>query len=238
MVCRNVPFIISCTVNWGDFGQIYTIFIDIFIMMNWIKCFTWGLVSTMYVWATHIIYALNSSWLLHSHTFTVKPGPKSPWSLGWLWTPKHMVFQSNTASRIQNEIVCDLFGTTYKLLTQTVPFVIKPVDVRLNCSFPPNLWKVWPLRNWLMSLVYFCSETINFRRKLHKTNIIGMPPRFSHRDMYIAPSSGHTSFNFNMPFKLLLRRCEGCFLMFGVKIYERLMEIHILYKQIYKQINL
>ena len=43
--------------------------------------------------------------------------------------------QSNTAPRIQNEIVCDLFETRYKLLTQTVPFIIKPVDVRFNCSF-------------------------------------------------------------------------------------------------------
>ena len=36
--------------------------------------------------------------------------------------------------------------------------------------------------------------------------------------MYIAPSSGHTSFNFNMPFKLILRTMWGCFLMSGVKI--------------------
>ena len=28
---------------------------------------------------------------------------------------------------------------------------------------------------------------------------------------YIAPSSGHISFNFNMPFKLILRRCEVVF---------------------------
>ena len=61
------------------------------------------------------------------------------------------------------------------------------------------------------ALGIFLFETINFRRKLHKTNIIGMPREFSHRDMYIAPSSGHTSFNFNMPFKLILRRCEVVF---------------------------
>ena len=37
--------------------------------------------------------------------------------------------------------------------------------------------------------------------------------------MYIAPSSGHTSFNFNMPFKLILiKEMWGCFLMSGVKI--------------------
>ena len=46
-----------------------------------------------------------------------------------------MVFQSNTASMIQNEIVCDLFGTIYKFLTQTALFMIKPVDVRFNSSF-------------------------------------------------------------------------------------------------------
>ena len=38
------------------------------------------------------------------------------------------------ASRIQNEIACGLFGTRYKFLTQTAPFVIKLVDVRFNCS--------------------------------------------------------------------------------------------------------
>ena len=47
---------------------------------------------------------------------------------------QYMVFQSNTASKIQNGIVCDLFGIIYKFLTQTAPFIIKPVDVRFNCS--------------------------------------------------------------------------------------------------------
>ena len=37
------------------------------------------------------------------------------------------------------------------------------------------------------------------------------PENNSHRDMYITPSSGHTSFNFNMPFKLILRRCAVVF---------------------------
>ena len=44
-----------------------------------------------------------------------------------------------------------------------------------------------------------------------KLTLSGCPREFSHRDMYIAPSSGHTSFNFNMPFKLILRRCEVVF---------------------------
>ena len=38
---------IYSTVNRGDFGQIFTIFINIFIMMNSILGFIWGLVSTM-----------------------------------------------------------------------------------------------------------------------------------------------------------------------------------------------
>ena len=51
-----------------------------------------------------------------------------------------------------------------------------------------------------------------FRRKLHKNYYYrDAPENNSHRDMYIAPSSGHTSFNFNMPFKLILRRCEVVF---------------------------
>ena len=56
------------------------------------------------------------------------------------------------------------------------------------------------------------SETINFLRKLHKTNIFGMPPKILyHRVMYIAPSSGHISLNCNMPFKLILRMFEVVF---------------------------
>ena len=47
----------------------------------------------------------------------------------------NMVSQSNIASRIQNDIVCDLFWTRYELLTQTAPCIIKFVDVRFNCSF-------------------------------------------------------------------------------------------------------
>ena len=39
----------------------------------------------------------------------------------------------------------------------------------------------------------------------------GCPPKFYHRVMYIAPSSGHISLNFNMPFKFILRRFEVVF---------------------------
>ena len=39
---------VNSTVNRGDFGQIFTIFKNIFIMMNSILGFIWGLVNTMY----------------------------------------------------------------------------------------------------------------------------------------------------------------------------------------------
>ena len=54
------------------------------------------------------------------------------------------------------------------------------------------------------------------RRKLHKTNI-------SPIEIYIAPSSGHTSFNFNMPCKLF--GDVRLFSNVGVKICTN-MEIH------------
>ena len=51
----------------------------------------------------------------------------------------------------------------------------------------------------------------NILRELHKTNISGCPPKFYHGVMYIAPSSGHILLNINLPFKLILRRCEVVF---------------------------
>ena len=66
---------------------------------------------------------------------------------------------------------------------------------------------VWALK----ALWIFLSETINFLRKLHKTNILGCPRKFYHRVMYIAPSSGHISLNLNMLFKFVLRRFEVVF---------------------------
>ena len=37
----------NSTVNRGDFEQIFTIFINIFIMMNGIQDFIWGLENTL-----------------------------------------------------------------------------------------------------------------------------------------------------------------------------------------------
>ena len=77
---------------------------------------------------------LNCSRLLHSEIFYVAPCPKSPRSSGWLWTHQHMIFQSNTALRIQNYIVCDLLWTWYKCLTQAAPFISPPVLESLTTS--------------------------------------------------------------------------------------------------------
>ena len=47
--------------------------------------------------------------------------------------------------------------------------------------------------------------------------------------MYIAPSSGHISLNFNMPFKLILRglRLFSDAWSENAAFFERLMEIHL-----------
>ena len=51
------------------------------------------------------------------------------------------------------------------------------------------------------------SETIYILRKLHKTNISGMPRKFDDR----APSSGRILLNVNLPFELNLRKSEVVF---------------------------
>ena len=63
----------------------------------------------------------------------------------------------------------------------------------------------------LKALWIALSETINILRKLHETNISGCPRKFYHRVMYIAPSSGHTLLNLNLPFELIQRRFEVIF---------------------------
>ena len=92
--------------------------------------------------------------------------------------------------------------------------------------------KWWKWKNSLMGIVHkSCmssqspvnlfvrtSKPSIFVENCIKLTLSGCPREFSHRDMYIAPSSGHTSFDFNMPFKLILMEMWGCFLMSGVKI--------------------
>ena len=75
-------------------------------------------------------------------------------------------------------------------------------------DFPFNrvLWVLKALRIVL-------AEAINIFRKLLKTNILrdAQGWTFYHRFMYIAPSSGHSLLNCNLPFKLILRRVEVVF---------------------------
>ena len=83
-------------------------------------------------------------------------------------------------------------------------FQLKPVYSlgkwwKWNISVMGFIYRVYRV---VKALWIFLSETINFLRNLHKTDI---------RVMYIAPSSGHISLNFNMPFKLILRRVEVVF---------------------------
>ena len=54
--------------------------------------------------------------------------------------------------------------------------------------------------------------------------------------MYIAPSSGHISLNFNMPFKLILRRFQVVFwylewelMLFSLKDWWKFIQIHQYY---------
>ena len=57
------------------------------------------------------------------------------------------------------------------------------------------------------SLVNCLSETINILRE--KKNIFRMPKNFTIGVyMYIAPSSGHSLLNLNVPFNLILRSFE------------------------------
>ena len=73
------------------------------------------------------------------------------------------------------------------------------------------------------------SEIINIFRKLHKTNIFGMPPKCYHRVMYIAPSSGHILLNLNLPLNWFyrgLRLFSDAWSENYAALFERMMEIH------------
>ena len=63
----------------------------------------------------------------------------------------------------------------------------------------------------LKALESFCLKPSIFWENCIKLTFSGCPRKFSHRVMYIAPSSGHISLNINMPFKLILRRFEVVF---------------------------
>ena len=84
-------------------------------------------------------YTLNSSWLLHFEIFYLEPCPKSPQSSGWLWTHQHMVFQSNTASRIQNYIVCNYYGHDINVWPKQPHLLLNMLMGNLIVLSPPIL---------------------------------------------------------------------------------------------------
>ena len=80
---------------------------------------------------------------------------------------------------------------------------------------------------WVLKALWIVfSETIDMLRKLHKTKIFGLPLKFYHTFMYIAPSSGHTLLDLNLPFKLILRRSEVDVWSENNARFEGFMEIH------------
>ena len=69
--------------------------------------------------------------------------------------------------------------------------------------------KWWKWKIFLMGVVY---RVVRVLKALWiYLTFSGCPRKFYHRVMYIAPSSGHISLNFNVPFKLILRRFELVF---------------------------
>ena len=132
------------TVNRGDFGQIFTIFINIFIMMNSILGFIWGLVL---VPCKSIVYYMHSTLadcyilkyfilnLVQSHH-----GLRGDFGHTNIWFSKVILLQGFKI----------ILSVTYyghdKCLTQTAPFIIKPVDGRFDCSFSTNSGKFDLLR--------------------------------------------------------------------------------------------
>ena len=82
------------------------------------------------------------------------------------------------------------FGTWWKLKISLIGFVYRIVRV-------------------LKVLWIFLSETINFQDAPQNSTI--ELHVYIHMYMYITPSSGHISLNFNMTFKFIIRRAEVVF---------------------------
>ena len=130
------------------------------------------------------------------------------------WQVLHYCYESI------NFIIC--LHITMNLLQFKTPIMFcKWVIPPLKPKYSFGKWWKWKIS--LMGIVHkscmssqspcetFCSKPSIFVENCIKLTLSGCLREFSHRDMYIAPSSGHTSFNFNMPFKLILRSCEVVF---------------------------
>ena len=115
---------------WTDFHNFHK-----YLHNDSILGFIWGLVSTMQEHRILLDSTLADCYILKYFILNLVQshhGLRGDFG----HTNIYMVIQSNTASRIQNYIVCDLLWTWYKCLTQKDPFIIKPVDGRFDCSSP------------------------------------------------------------------------------------------------------
>ena len=97
-------------------------------------------------------------------------------------------------------------------------YVGTPISLLVNMLKPMysfGKWLKWKISLmgfdyrvvWVLKALWiFLSKTINFLNieNCIKRTFSGCPRKFYHRVMYIAPSSGHISLNFDLPFKLIL----------------------------------
>ena len=80
-------------------------------------------ISKNHVRATHVMYSTRADcYILKYLLLNLVQNHPGIWP-NFGQQNIYMVFQSITASVSQHEIVCDLFGTRYKSLTQTAPFI-------------------------------------------------------------------------------------------------------------------
>ena len=96
----------------------------------------------------------------------------------------------------------------------------KPQQGSLKPMYSFGRWWKWKisLMGFVYRVVWVLKSPVDlfvwnhqFSEKIAKLKFSGCPRKFYHRIIYIAPSSGHISLNFNMPFKLILRRFEVIF---------------------------
>ena len=111
-------------------------------------------ISKYHVRVTHIIHTqlqpVVTFWFWNINCWTLfKINPV----FGVTWdTRTYMVFESNTASVIQNDIVCDLLWTRSKSLTQRALFIACGCEIFF--FFFHQIWKVWPPQNWQIFSVF------------------------------------------------------------------------------------
>ena len=88
---------------------------------------------------------------------------------------------------------------------------------------------------WVLKALWIVLSETAIWENCIKLTFSGCPRKFYHRVIYIAPSCGHISLNFNTPFTLILKEVWGCFLMSAVRMLHflkewwKLIQIHLYY---------